>query len=121
MKQKTIRKKITKNEPNLSDKMRDPDPHNFICYLALKDNVTPSTVKANIMFIKKKNPPLQKVEVKSFEEVEKKGYRYNVICLMLYCNAQQYVSFKHYLNNQMKKQLVAPIEATQKDIEKIVL
>ena len=107
--------------PTLSERMSDPESHNYICYLCLKDNIAINSVKPNIMLIKKKNPSISSVEVRSFEEITKKDYTHRVVSLLLYCNAQEYISFKHFLGIQMKRFLVGNIEATQKDVEKYVL
>ena len=98
--------------------MTDPDPHNYICYVCLKDGVSVSSLKSMITFVKKQNPSISHIEIKQIDELDKKTYNHKVVSFFVYCSAQEYVAFKHFLSKNMKKYIFGKIEATQKEIEK---
>ena len=115
---KQIKRTVKKTVPTLSKQMKDKTPHNFVLYVCLKNGVSINSLKPAIMFIKSKNIALSDIEIKSLEEVSKKDYKYKVASVLLYCNAQEYITFKSFLSKNFKKNLIGNIEPTQKDIEK---
>lgn len=116
---KEINKKtIKETTPNLSKRITDTEPHNFVVYLCLKDNVSIGGLKNMIGFAKTKDKRISKLNIIHIEDVTKDNYKYRTISILLKCNAQQYIIFKNYLLSVAKKYLIGSLEATQKDIEK---
>lgn len=120
MKQKVV---LHRNGPSkqLPKSLQDENDHNFTVYYCLKDDSKNVNVKPMIMFVKSKDSRLRNISLIEISEVEKKDYKHKVCCLLIKCNSNQYVVFKHYFENAMKKYIVGKIEATQKDVEKYAL
>lgn len=119
MKQKIV---LNRKQPSkeLPKSLQDTKQHNFTVYYCLKDAVGVN-IKPLIMFAKSKDSRLKNIKIIDITDVTKKDYPSKVYCILLNCDSTQYVVFKHYLYDAMKKYLTGGLEATQKDIEKVLL
>lgn len=71
-----------------------------------------------IMFAKTKDKRLRDISIVDISDVTKKEYTYKTFCILLNCNSNQYVVFKHHFENAIKKYLIGQLEATENDIKK---
>lgn len=116
MKQKIVLRKKTNNK--LPKSLQDEKDHNFTVYFCLNEDSKDINFKPFIMFAKTKDARLKNVTVKEIVDVTKKDYRFKTYCLLLNCNSAEYVTFKHYFAEVMKKHLAGQLEATESDIQK---
>ena len=74
-----------------------------------------------ILFAKSKDGRLKDIKVIEISNTTRKGYNSNTFCVLLNCNSNQYVIFKHYLEQAIKKYIIGKLEPTQKDVEKYAI
>lgn len=117
MKQKIV---LHRNKPNkeLPKSLQDTKDHNFTVYYCLKDDCSDINIKPMIMFAKTKDKRLRDISIVDISDVTKKEYTYKTFCILLNCNSNQYVVFKHHFENAIKKYLIGQLEATENDIKK---
>lgn len=116
MKQKiTMRSKGPSKQ--LPKSLQDTKPHNLTIYYCLKDNQEVN-VKPMIMFAKMKDNRLKNINILDISEVTKKGCAKRTYCILMKCNSNQYVVFKHYFEEAMRKYIVGTLEPTKEAIER---
>lgn len=102
----------------LPKSLQDTKEHNFTLYYCLKDDYKELNIKPIIMFAKTKDKRLKNISIIDISDTTKKHYKHNTFCILMNCNSNQYVVFKHHFAAAIKKYLLGNIEPTQKDIEK---
>lgn len=116
MKQKiTMRSKGPSKQ--LPKSLQDTKPHNLTIYYCLKDNQEVN-VKPMIMFAKMKDNRLKNINILDISEVTKKSYVKRTYCILMKGDSNQYVVFKHYFEEAMRKYIVGTLEPTQEAIER---